>query len=232
MPETTDDPAVRIREGRDGTELRVSGTLASFYRPGLAATGLFWDALAAPVALLPPDERRSILVLGLGGGSAARVMRALAPSALIVGIERSPEVVRAARQYLDLDGLDLDVRVQDAREFLAKERGPIDAVLEDIFEGGTHNLRKPAWLLEEGLRQAATLLRPGGVFISNTIGQASEVTRAVRDVLPAVVWIESLDYENKIVVAGSDLDAPGLRRIVAAEPLLSEIRPRLRFRTV
>ena len=88
MPELT-EPAVRVRETIDGRELRVSGTLASLYRPGQATTGLIWDALAAPLTLLPPDRRQAVLILGLGGGSVARVTRALAPQARIVGVERS-----------------------------------------------------------------------------------------------------------------------------------------------
>src|SRR5688572_33118833 len=160
MPETTSAPAVRVREGRDGIELRVSGTLASLYRRGSPTTGLIWDTLAAPIASLPPERRRRLLILGLGGGSAARVARALAPRARIVGVERAEAVGAAARRPLELDTLNLEVVVDDARAYLARAESGFDAVLEDIFAGGTHNLRKPAWLLEEGLRQAARLLTP------------------------------------------------------------------------
>jgi spermidine synthase len=232
MPTTTDSPAVRIREGRDGTELRVSGTLASLYRPGVATTGLVWDALAAPIALLSPARRARILVLGLGGGSAARVARALAPTAAIVGVERSPEVVETARRHFDLDRLGLEVRIEDARAFLSDDGDRYDAVIEDIFAGGTQNVRKPAWLLREGLAQAASRVRPGGVFSSNTIAETVEVRTALRAVWPRLVSIATRDYENRILVGGTTVDAPSLRRAVAAEPLLADVRPRLRFQTV
>ena len=232
MPETTGDPAVRIREGRDGTELRVSGTLASLYRPGSPTTGLIWDTLAAPIALLPPERRRSILILGLGGGSAARVVRALAPSARIVGVERSAEVVRAARRHLDLDALRLEVVVEDARMFLAETAGRFDAVIEDVFAGGTHNLRKPAWLIEDGLAQAAGRLERGGVLVSNTIGETRAVTRTLLGLWPRVAWIGTRDYENRMVVGAAAVDAGALRAAIAAEPVLSEVRPRLSCRTI
>lgn len=232
MPETTTDPAVRIREGRDGTELRVSGTLASLYRPGSSTTGLIWDTLAAPLALLPPVRRRTVLILGLGGGSAARVIRALAPSARIVGVERSAEVVRAARRHLDLDALKLEVVIEDARTFLGEGRGRFDAVVEDVFAGGTHNLRKPAWLLEEGLVQAARRLEAGGVLVSNTIAETNAVSRAMLGVWPRVAWITTRDYENRMVVGGAGVGAGALRDAIAAEPLLAEVRPRLACRTI
>ena len=231
MP-TLSDPAIRVRETTLGRELRVSGTLASLYRPGQATTGLIWDVLAAGLTTLPPERRRSVLILGLGGGSAARVARALAPSARIVGIERSAAVVEAAQRHLDLDALRIEVRIEDARAVLAEETETFDTVIEDIFEGGTHNLRKPAWLLAEGFVQAAERLAPGGVLASNTIGQHAEVTRALRGVWPRLVWIETRDYENKIVVGGAGLDALTLRRALGTEPLLAEVRPRLVYRTV
>jgi spermidine synthase len=232
MPEVAMEPAVRVREGKQGRELRISGTLASLYRPGLATTGLIWDALAAPLTVLPPARRRAILMLGLGGGSAARVARALAPRARIVGVELGAEVVDIARRHLDLDALRLDVRIADARDFLSAERGRYDAVIEDVFEGDLRAVRKPAWLLSYGYRQAAALLRPGGVFASNTIGETLAVTRCVRKLFDGLVWIGTRDYENRMVVGGRGLDASTLRRSVAAEPLLAEVMPRLSFRSV
>lgn len=226
------EPTVRIREGKDGRELRISGTLASLYRPGLPTTGLIWDALAAPLCLLPPARRRAVLMLGLGGGSAARVARALAPRARIVGVELGAEVVAAAQRHLDLDALRLDVRIGDARDFLSVERGRYDAVIEDVFEGDTRAVRKPAWLLEHGLAQAAALLRPGGVFASNTIGETVALTRRLREVFGSLVWIGTRDYENRMVVGGRGLDAARVRRAIASEPLLAEVFPKLSFRSV
>jgi spermidine synthase len=228
MPE----PAVRIREGRDGRELRVSGTLASLYRPGQATTGLIWDAQAAPLTLLPRERRRSVLILGLGGGSAARVARALAPQARIVGVELAAGVVHAARRHLDLDRLDLEIRIADARAVLERERGRYDLVIEDVFEGGTHTLRKPAWMLAHGLRRAAALLRPRGLLVSNTIGETAAVTRQLRTVWPRLACISTRDYENRMVVGGTDVGARPLRAAIAAEPLLSEVFARLTFRSV
>jgi spermidine synthase len=223
--------AVRVREGRDGRELRVSGTLASLYRPGSPTTGLIWDALAAPLTLLPAARRRAVLVLGLGGGSAARVARALAPSAHIVGVELAADVVEAARRDLDLDRLGLEIHVEDAQAFLARERRRFDAVLEDIFAGDTRGVHKPSWLMEDGYRAAAARLRPGGVMVSNTISETIAVTRRVRRLFPRSVWIGTRDYENRMVVSGADVDATRLRRAVAAETLLAEVLPRLTFTT-
>ena len=87
---------VRVRDTSAGRELWVDGTFASLYRPGRATTGTVWDAIAAPIAWLPPRRRRRVLLLGLAGGSVARVVRALAPRAEIVGVEFDAAVLAAA----------------------------------------------------------------------------------------------------------------------------------------
>ena len=77
---------MRIEDAGGARTLVVDETFASFYRPGELATGCVWDAIAAPLLWLPPRRRRKILILGLGGGSVARLARAIAPEAEIVGV--------------------------------------------------------------------------------------------------------------------------------------------------
>src|SRR5690606_23955990 len=110
---------VRVRQaGGGGLRLEIDGTFASLWRPGTAATGSVWDALVAPLLALPPPRRRRVLILGLGGGSAARLIRALAPHAEIVGVELDGAVVAAARRHFALDALGIEVRCEDARRVL------------------------------------------------------------------------------------------------------------------
>src|SRR5262245_52444627 len=94
---------IAVRATRRGHDLRIEGTFASSYRRGPAITGSLWDGLAAPLAALAPEGVRRVLVLGLGGGSAARALRALAPRAEIVGVESDARVIAAARRFLALD---------------------------------------------------------------------------------------------------------------------------------
>ena len=224
---------VHVKDGESGRELIVDGTFASFYRPGSAVTGSVWDAIAAPVLTLPPKRRRSVLVLGLGGGSAARIVRAVAPEARIVGVELDEAVVRAARDHLDLDALDVDVVVEDALVFLRKDRGRYDAILEDVFVGVGDAVHKPGWLPRPGLELAAKRLAPGGVLVSNTLDEASVVRDFLVEAFPRVLRIEVDEYDNQIFAAGGRLpDAAGLRALVRDDPVLGETLSRLGMRTV
>ena len=222
-----------VRRAGGARALRVDGTLASFYRPGRVCSGPVWDALAAPLAWLPPARRRSILLLGLGGGSAARVARALAPRARIVGVEIDPDVVRAAREAFDLDELALEVVVADARRFLARGRRRFDALIEDVFVGSARDVRKPDWLPEPGLERAARRLARGGLLVSNALDEAPQVGRAVARCFPAAVEIEVAGYDNRIFVGGPPgLSGRGLREAVGADPLLAPSLRSLAFRSL
>jgi spermidine synthase len=207
--------------------------MASWYDPALPVTGSVWDALAAPLLLLPPARRREVLVVGLGGGSAARVVHALAPRARIVGIERSPEVLAAARRWLDLDALGVEVVVDDAQAWLARSRRRFDIVIEDVFVGRGRAVRKPDWLPAPGLALAARRLRPGGLLVSNTLDESPDVARALRRLFPSVLGIEIEDFDNRVLVGGRRaLSGRALRAAVRAEPLLAATLPRLRFRSL
>ncbi len=222
-----------VKVGARGRSLRVDGSYASWYVPGRAVTGSVWDALAAPLLLLPPRRRRAVLILGLGGGSAARVVRALAPDAHIVGVERRGEVLRAARRWLDLDALDVEVVEADAFRYLRGARRRFDAVLEDVFVGRGRAEHKPDWLPDPGLALAARRLAPRGLLVSNAIDESAAVARALRRLFPAALRIEVEGYENRILAAGpAGLTARLLRSAVGADPALATTLPRLSFRTL
>jgi spermidine synthase len=224
-------PRVHLRLRGKTRELRVDGTFASLYRPGTVTTGSVWDALAAP--LLLARSLRTVLILGLGGGSAARLVRALAPQATIVGVEYDAEVVTAARRWFDLDTLGVDVVVDDARRFLDRETRRFDAVIEDIFVGNGRTVRKPDWIPEPGLIQALHLMNPQGILVSNTIGETRRVLESLRRHGAAEGVVLSVeDYENRVLAMGPGLNARSLRRAVAAHPLLSATLSKLTFRSL
>lgn len=213
-------------------ELHIDGTFASWYRPGEAVTGSVWDGLGAALLALPPARRRAVLLLGLGGGSAARVVRALAPRARITAVEIDPRVVRLAREWFDLDELGVEIVVDDARRFLARSRRRFDAVLEDVFVGSGRHAVKPEGLPLPGLAHAARRLRAGGVLASNALDEAPDVARAMAGLFPRTVCIGIEGYDNRIFVGRrGPLSGRALRSAVARHPVLHASLPRLRFRS-
>jgi spermidine synthase len=227
---TKPSPRVEVRRTSRGLELRVDGTLASNHPAEGEGTGPVWDALALPVLALPPERRRSALILGLGGGSVARVLRALAPQGRIVGVEIDREVVAAARAHLGLDALGVEVVIADALAALRAERRRFDLVIEDVFIGATRDVRKPQGFPEPVLALARRRLAPGGLLVCNTIHEGPAVAAALRSHADGQLALHVRGYWNRILVAGPGLDAGALRRAAAREPALAGSLPMLSIR--
>jgi hypothetical protein len=226
-------PRVEVKQTGQGRTLKVEGTFASWYEPGSVVTGSVWDAIAAPVLALPPERRRKVLILGLAGGSAARVVRAIAPDAQIRGVELFPEIIEAAREHFDLDALNLDLVIGDALEFLREDTDHYDLILEDVFVGVGRSVHKPGWLPTPGHELSRERLAPDGLLVSNTLDEANEVKRSMRKLFPKTVRIEVEDYENAVIVGGpASLVASELRAAVKADPILASSVSNLKFRSV
>ena len=75
-------------------KLLINRTTQSTTRP---ARGSVWTAL------IPPDRVSSALILGLGGGTVAKLLREKWPEIQIVGYELDEAVVQVAASFLDLD---------------------------------------------------------------------------------------------------------------------------------
>jgi len=236
MPDGAEDQGgsrVRVNSVLGGRELLVDGTFASWYDPSSAATGSVWDALVAPVLFLPPRQRKRFLILGLGGGSAARLIRALAPGAKIVGVEVDAGVIKAARQDFGLDALGVEVVQADGREFLNQDRHCYDLVIDDIFIGKGEGVRKPMWMLEWGVSAAAARVAKCGVLSCNTIGETRQVSKILRENFPSLLRLEVEDYDNQILAAAtSPLSGRALRTQLSQEVLFESVLPRLRVRSL
>ncbi len=213
--------------------LRIDGSFASTWEPGRETTGSVWDGIAAGLLALPPARRCNVLLLGLGGGSAARVVRALAPQARIIGVEIDPAVVRAARRWFDLDALGVEVVIDDAARFLRRTRARFDAVFEDVFMGDARRLRKPPGFPLPALDHVRRVLRPGGVAVCNTLDESAEVRAALTARFARLVRVTIDDYENQIFVASDGpLSAAALRACVAQDAVLGPSLAALSFRRV
>jgi spermidine synthase len=160
----------------------------------------------------------------------ARVLRALAPEARIVGVEIDPGVVAAARAHLGLDALGIEVVLADALGALRAGRRRFDLIVEDVFVGPVRTVRKPAGFPEPLLGLARRRLAPGGLIVCNTIHEGPEVASALRAHAPSLLAIHVRGHYNRILVAGCRLDAAALRRAASREPVMSKSLPALSIR--
>ena len=123
--------------------------------------------MMATLLLVP--EPRTVLVVGLGGGTLPMALRELYPEATIDAVEIDPAVARIAAEYFGFKADErLQVHLQDARVFTKRAlRKPrrYDLILLDAFNGDYI----PEHLMTvEYLEESRALLTPRGVLAANT----------------------------------------------------------------
>src|SRR3989344_6658945 len=92
-------------------------------------------------------ELKNCLILGLGGGSAAKLVRKFwpaspnrgEPDAKITGVEIDPIMVNLGKKYLKMDAVGVDVIIDDAYKFVANSSKlraqSYDLILVDLYIG-------------------------------------------------------------------------------------------------
>ena len=78
------------------------------------------------------NDFNKILILGLGGGTLAKLLRKKYPSAKITGVEIDPIMIELGKKYLRLDDFNVDIKIQDADSFKLKG---YDLVIIDTYLG-------------------------------------------------------------------------------------------------
>lgn len=151
---------------QDGIERRllINGATQSILRSDGSERG-YW------LGLVPDREVGSALLLGLGAGTAARILRKNWPGVKIVAYEVDPDVVRVARSFFDLDP-QTEVRIAPAEEAFRQD-GKFDLIAVDLYRGYEY---LPFAESEAFIAKARDHLTPGGLACFNrvnTYGQAS-----------------------------------------------------------
>ena len=94
-----------------------------------------WKSTLKEVKKEKPEITKS-LILGLGGGSAAKLVKKYWLKAKIIGVDIDPVMIRLGKKYLGLQ--DIEIREEDADKFIRKElAGGIkyDLILIDMYIG-------------------------------------------------------------------------------------------------
>lgn len=102
-----------VRDITYGTHIRGGGLPQS---GGLAE--IIWKSTLSRVK----DERvKACLIVGLGGGSIAKLVRKHWPEAKITGVDIDPIIVDLGKKYLKLEKSNVDIHIKDAEDFIKEE---------------------------------------------------------------------------------------------------------------
>ena len=130
---------------------------------------VFEYARMAMGGLMLASSPKRILIVGLGGGSIPRVLRAVLPGVPVDVVEVDEAVVEVARDYFDFTaGGTVRVIVQDARVSVkraARTGVRYDLVVLDAFDG---EYIPEHLMTREFLEECRAILASGGVLVANT----------------------------------------------------------------
>ena len=115
-------------------------------------------------AMLPDVRPRRALLLGLGGGTLARLLARRFGSLSIVGVDDDAELLALARAELGLGQEGLEIRLADAFAFVASCPEQFDYLAVDLYRSGALDRRvfgRPF------LRSLKRLASPGAEIVFN-----------------------------------------------------------------
>ncbi|MGA0332960.1 MAG: spermidine synthase [Kiritimatiellia bacterium] len=160
---------VDVWEERDGQiDFNVIGATHATYHPDRLMTGHAWDAITA-AALLHPGPVRRLLMLGLGGGTVLRQLRAFLPDTEFTAVEIDGEMIRLAREYMELDRIEIRVVQADALEFLKQPTSTYDIIIDDLYRCGDQDVERPAPVDSAMLSRHQALLEDQGSLVMNFV---------------------------------------------------------------
>ncbi|MFM1885885.1 MAG: hypothetical protein RL026_1042 [Pseudomonadota bacterium] len=158
--------------------------------------------MLAGTLLTRAEPPRSVLVVGLGGGSIPGALRELLPDARIDVVEIDPAVTRVARRFFGFqDGALTRVAEVDGRVFIKRAlRGTqrYDAVLLDAFD---HEYIPEHLLTREFLEEVKALLAPGGVLVANTFSSSRLYDHESATYAAVFGSFFNLKRDNRVIVA-------------------------------
>ena len=227
---------LQIWKSRLATEFRVAGAVHAFYHRRRFLTGLVWDMLAAAALLGSRVEPRSVLMLGLAGGTSLRTLRHLLPTCRFTAIDIDGEIVRLARRHMALDATGVEVAIGDAYQWLRRNRRTFDVVVDDIYLAGRTDVFRPQAMNRDLLQTLRRSVAPGGILAVNLVTgpghrtAQSAIRRILRDNFAQVRSVTSPEAMNEVLVAGETVaTAQRLRQWTASFP---EARDRAYWRKI
>ncbi|MEO7101686.1 MAG: methyltransferase domain-containing protein [Luteolibacter sp.] len=200
--------SLEIWKSDHATEFRVAGALHASFHKKRFLTGLAWDLIAAAALMRRDGPPRSILMLGLAGGTAFRALRHLLPDCKLTAIDIDSEIVDLAREHMELDELGIEVIIGDAYSWLEKNKRKFDVVFDDIYLAGKTDVFRPQAWNPELMVHLRKAVEPGGLLAVNLVtGQGHRTMQSLtRKILcsefPVVRSLKTPEGMNEVLVAG------------------------------
>jgi spermidine synthase len=175
--------------------------------------------------LLLIDEPKSILIIGLGGGTMSNTLHQLYPQSVITNVEIDPAVVKVARQYFGFfENENVSSVIQDGRIFIKRaiiKKQKYDWIILDAFNG---DYIPEHLLTQEFIQETKSILNKGGVLSANTFSVSdlyAHESATYKSVFGDFYNVRNFKNSNRIIL-GTKGELPSLTLINQRAKALQE----------
>lgn len=177
-------------------------------------------------SLLALEEApKSVLILGLGGGTMSNAIHQLYPEARVDNIDIDPAVIKVARKYFAfIENEKITASAQDARIYVKRaglKKKSYDWIILDAFNG---DYIPEHLMTKEFLEETKALLTPNGVLSANTFSISrlyDYESETYHQVFGDFFNIRNLKNSNRVILA-TNRGLPSAQHIDKRARLLRE----------
>ena len=128
------DNHYEVRSAGASIRLYSNGVFHSQYNPKQEISNSIWDLLILPLFFHPHGTIKRVLILGVGGGAAIKLLHQYASPELIVGVELDSIHLKVARRFFKITKKDAELVCDDAVNWVKHYTGPpFDMIIDDLF---------------------------------------------------------------------------------------------------
>ncbi len=152
--------------------------------------------------LLFKPKPRSLLLLGIGGGSLIHFLSYWFSGLNITAVDVNPQVIRVAKTYFALSEMPkLRLENSDALAYLLNSQEKQCVILVDLHDGN----QLPDFIHEKKfMRKCFEVLSPGGVLVINMLVNDDqgfiEIVTTLREYFTGVSWCMTLTNQKNILL--------------------------------
>ena len=179
---------IKVTEN-SGTRRLVAGNntqSVSLNKNGKSGLRYWDDMIPADIYL---DAGARVLILGLGGGTTAKIITARFGPIAIDGVDIDPMMIEMGKKYFDMTEPNLKIYIEDAVDFVKGARYRYDLICLDVFVAGSVPSKIET---KEFIANVKNILTDDGICTINKIFSGKDEKSAFESLIRSVFpYIES-----------------------------------------
>lgn len=158
-----------VRNAGNSVRLYSNGVFHSHYNPNHALSHSIWDLLMLPALFQEKGQIKRVLMMGVGGGTAVKLINRYIAPEKIIGVEINSVHVNVAKKYFKITKNEAELVCADAINWLKNYSGPqFDMIIDDMFGHANGDINRSVELNTRWFNILNKNLAANGVLVINT----------------------------------------------------------------